>query len=111
MSIEIWCLRIARRLWWGTIVIGIGAGIAARDRESRTIAWGLFLRAAALSIFDQILFFIEEREWARVYISRRGVRMLILRVLTAGLPYFFVLRSATQVSVAFVTYWIARMFH
>jgi hypothetical protein len=106
-----WCFWIARRLWWGTIAIGIAAGVAAQEGEVRIIAWGLFLLALALSIIDQILFFVEEREWVRAYISMRGVRMLMLRVLTTGLPYFFVLRSAILVSVALVTYWIARMFH
>lgn len=101
-----WCLWIARRLWWGTIAIGIAAGVAAREGEVRTIAWGLFLLAV-----DQVLFFVEEREWVRVHVSTLGVRMLILRVLTTGLPFYFVLRSATLVSVALLTYWIARMFH
>lgn len=105
-----WCLWIARRLWWGTIAIGIAAGVAAREGEVRLIAWGLFLLAVALSIIHQILFFVEEREWVSVHVSRWGLRMFILRVLSTGLPYYFVLRCATLFSVALLTYWVARMF-
>ena len=106
-----WCLWIARRLWWGTILIGIAAGLAARQGEVRTIAWGLSVLAAALSIIDQVLFFIEEREWVRDYVSTQGPRMLVVRVLSTGLPFYFVLRFVTLTGVALLTYWIAQMLH
>jgi len=99
-----WCFWIARRLWWGTIVIGIAAGVAVREGQVRRIAWGLFLLAAALSIIDQVLFLVEEGEWVR------DVKMFVLRVLSMGLLYYFVLRGGTLVSVTLLTHWIAGMF-
>jgi hypothetical protein len=107
---QAWCLWIARRLWWGSILIGIVAGLAAREGEVRTIASGLFLLAAALSIIDQVLFFVEEREWVHHFVSTRAPRLLVLRVLSTGLPFYFVLRFATLIGVALLTYWIARLF-
>jgi hypothetical protein len=108
---QAWYLWIARRLWWGTVLIGIAAGLAAREAEIRTVVWGLFVLAAALSIIDQVLFFVEEREWVRDYLSTLGPRMLLVRVLSTGLPFYFVLRLATLMGVALLTYWIAEMLH
>jgi hypothetical protein len=105
-----WCFWIARRLWWGTIVIGIAAGVAVREGQVRGIAWGLFLLAAALSIIDQVLFLVEEGEWVRDQVSSLGVKMLVLRILSMGLLYYFVLRGGTLVSVTLLTHWIAGMF-
>lgn len=105
-----WCLWIARRLWWGAVAIGIAAGIAAQDSEVRTIAWGLFVLAVALSVIDQVLFLVEEREWVHAYVSKRGVGTLVVRVFSTGLPFYFVLRLGTLGGVAFLTYWIVRVF-
>ena len=102
---------IARRLWWGTILIGIVAALAAHEGEARTTAWRLVVLAAALSVIDQVLFFVEEREWVRDYLSTLGPRMLVLRVMSMGLPFYFVLRFATLTGVALLTYWIARVLH
>jgi len=106
---QAWCLWIARRLWWGSILVGVIAGLSARDGEIRTVAWSLFVLAAVLSVIDQVLFFIEEREWVRDYLVTLGPRMLALRVLSTGVPFYFVLRFATLSGVALATYWIARI--
>lgn len=108
--VQLICRWLARCLCWGTVAVGVGAGLAMRQGPIGRIIWGIALLAVALSIIDQILFTLEERGWVLTQLSMHGFGRFMRGVFFGGLPYHFLLRFATMTGLGFLIYWIAKFF-